>query len=99
MQTDSFADEVLEQMRSELDRADEALLDALRRRIECCTRIGHHKREHGVPMMQPHRIGIVQRRAEEFGNQHGLDTKFLRCLYDLIIEETCRLETLIIEKV
>ncbi|MCW7537012.1 chorismate mutase family protein [Aquabacterium sp. A7-Y] len=98
MPTNSTTDEVLEKLRAELDRIDEEFLEVLCRRIECCSRIGHHKREHDVPMMQPHRIGLVHRRAEEFAIKHGLNSKFLRNLYDLIIEETCRLETLIIGK-
>ena len=47
-------------LRAELDRVDVELLDALRARVGCCRRIAHHKRDHGVPMMQPHRIDVVQ---------------------------------------
>jgi chorismate mutase len=47
-------------------------------------------------MMQPHRIGIVQRRAEEFAAVNGLRAEFLRSVYELLIEEACRLEDEII---
>lgn len=47
-------------------------------------------------MMQPHRIGIVQRRAAAYGEQHGVDRDFLRHLYEVIITETCRVEDLVI---
>jgi chorismate mutase len=43
-------------------------------------------------MMQPHRIGIVQRRAEAYAIEHGISPEFLQALYDRIIEETCRIE-------
>jgi len=85
-------------LRAELDRVDFELLDALRARVDCCRRIAHHKRDHGVPMMQPHRIGVVQRRAAQYAEVSGLDRAFLRRLYDLIIEETCRIENLIINE-
>ncbi|MFE3637038.1 chorismate mutase family protein [Streptomyces sp. NPDC059168] len=83
-------------LRAELDAIDERLLDVLRARIEKCVEIGHFKRENNVPMMQPHRIGIVQERAARFGATHGIDQEFLRTLYNLIIEETCRVEDLVI---
>ena len=49
-------------------------------------------------MMQPHRIDVVQRRAARYAEMNGLDRAFLRRLYDLIIEETCRIENLIINE-
>ncbi|MFG3407801.1 chorismate mutase family protein [Streptomyces sp. NPDC048142] len=85
----------IEDLRAQLDAIDERLLQELRARIELCVEIGHFKREHHVPMMQPHRIGIVQERAARFGDQHGISQEFLRRLYELIIEETCRVEDLV----
>ncbi|MBB5803625.1 chorismate mutase [Saccharothrix ecbatanensis] len=96
---DDDADRQLEDLRAELDRIDFRFLDILRERIELCVRIAEHKREHGVPMMQPHRIGVVQRRAAEYGREHGVDVDFLRNLYDLVIAETCRVEDLVIGNV
>ena len=74
MTTTSTAGEAgLTVLRGELDAIDGQLLEILRARIECCVRIAEHKREHGVPMMQPHRIGLVQERAARFGAEHGID--------------------------
>jgi chorismate mutase-like protein len=64
-----------------------ALLDRLRERIECCVEIAHFKREHGVPMMQPYRIGVVQERAVRYAEKHGIDKDSLRRLYGLVIGE------------
>jgi chorismate mutase len=86
------ATDTLEALRARLDGIDVTLLETLRQRIGLCIEIALYKREHGVPMMQPHRIGVVQRRAAEYGAEHGIDTEFLRRLYDLIIAETCRVE-------
>ncbi|MEV6314529.1 chorismate mutase family protein [Streptomyces sp. NPDC051776] len=98
MTTTSTAGEAgLTVLRGELDAIDGQLLDTLRARIECCVRIAEHKREHDVPMMQPHRIGLVQERAARYGAEHGIDGAFLRRLYELIIEETCRVENLVID--
>ncbi|GGV87235.1 hypothetical protein GCM10015535_36550 [Streptomyces gelaticus] len=97
MTTTSNAEVALAGLRAELDLVDVTLLDTLKSRIDLCVRIAEHKREHGVPMMQPHRIGVVQERAARYGAEHGIDGTFLRRLYDLIIEETCRVEDLVID--
>jgi chorismate mutase len=88
--------EDLESLRAQLDALDQVLLDTVRDRIRCCIRIADVKRRHGVPMMQPHRIEIVQQRAASYGAEHGVDATFLQRLYDLIIAETCRVEDLVI---
>lgn len=86
----------LETLRAELDRIDAEFLGALGARVEVCRSIAHYKREHAVPMMQPHRIGVVQQRAARFAEANDLDPTFMKQLYDLIISETCRIEDLII---
>jgi chorismate mutase len=74
------------------------MLAALGARVAVCRSIAHYKREHGVPMMQPHRINVVQQRAARFAEANGLDLSFMKQMYDLIIAETCRIEDLIIER-
>ena len=88
--------EQLERLRAQLDALDQDLLDTVRDRIRCCVRIAEVKRRHGVAMMQPHRIAIVHDRAAAYAAAHGVDPEFLDRLYDLIIDETCRVEDLVI---
>jgi chorismate mutase-like protein len=88
--------ENLGSLRAHLDALDQVLLDTVRDRIRCCVRIAEVKRRHSVPMMQPQRIAIVQRRAEAYASEHGIHADFLQRLYDLIIDETCRIEDLVI---
>ncbi|WP_232490873.1 chorismate mutase family protein [Mycobacterium dioxanotrophicus] len=88
--------DTLETLRADLDRIDAEFLRALGARVAVCRNIAQYKREHGVPMMQPHRIGVVQQRAARFAEANGLDQAFMKQLYDLIIGETCRIEDLII---
>ena len=89
--------DTLETLRAELDRIDAEFLGALGARVNVCRSIAYYKRKHGVPMMQPHRIGVVQQRAARFAEANGLDLTFMKQLYDLIIGETCRIEDLIID--
>jgi chorismate mutase-like protein len=90
--------DALETLRDQLDGVDGRLLDCLRERIECCVAIARVKQAASVPMMQPGRIGLVQQRAARYAAEHGIDGDFLRRLYDLIITETCRVETLVMAK-
>lgn len=87
----------LEMLRADLDRIDAEFLEALGARVAVCRSIARYKREHGVPMMQPHRINVVQARAARYAEANGLDPTFMKQLYDLIITETCRIEDLIID--
>jgi chorismate mutase len=91
------AAEDLERLRARLDALDRVLLDAVRDRIRCCACIADVKRRHGVPMMQPHRVAFVQRRAASYAAEHGIDVQFMQSLYQLIIEETCRVEDVVID--
>ena len=88
--------DALEQLRAKLGAIDEAFLDHLRQRLECCVEIARVKKANGVPMMQPHRIGVAQQRAARYGAEHGISQEFLRRLYEVIIDETCRIEDLVI---
>ncbi|MGK5113675.1 MULTISPECIES: chorismate mutase [unclassified Geodermatophilus] len=80
-------------LRIRLDSIDEALLDRLRERLECCRAIAAVKERHGLPMMQPDRIEFVRRRASRYATDHGLDAGFVERLYALILAEACRLES------
>lgn len=84
--------ENLDELRTQLQEIDKQLLSVIRDRLVLCSRIGEFKRNNKVPMMQPQRIQIVHDRAAAFAKGNGINPIFLRRLYDLIIEETCRLE-------
>jgi chorismate mutase len=87
----------LQTLRVELDRIDQRLLNLIRERLDCCARIGMLKKHAAIPMMQPQRVGLVHARAEEYGRRNGINTLFLRQIYDVMIQETCRLEDAIIQ--
>ncbi|QCQ91126.1 chorismate mutase family protein [Rhodococcus sp. SGAir0479] len=86
----------LRDLRAELDAIDARLLEDIRARIDVCVRIADVKRRQGIPMMQPHRVGLVQDRAERYARENGLSPDFLRRLYEVMITETCRVEDAVI---
>lgn len=92
------ADAALAPLRAQLDAIDEHLLVLLRERLDCCVAIAEVKRRIGVPMMQPHRIESVMQRAVRFGAEHDISSEFLCRLFTLIIDETCRVEDIVIAR-
>jgi len=90
-QTDALAS-----FRERIDRVDEQLLGALAERISICREVADHKREQGIPMMQPARVAAVEERWAELAAERGLDAGFARTLARAVIGEGCRVEDAII---
>lgn len=87
----------LQGLRAELDALDNQLVITLAKRLQQCDLIARVKREHGIPMMQPHRIDYVRERCAALGRAHDVSPDFIVDIYKLIIAETCRREDLIID--
>jgi chorismate mutase len=79
-------------MRSNLDQIDDLLLRTVRDRINLVVRIGQHKSDNDIPVMQHARVSAVHERVAAFAAANGLNSDFLRSLYELLIDEACRLE-------
>jgi chorismate mutase-like protein len=91
------AHEKLEKFRAELDAIDTQVIEVLARRFRTCCIIADYKRKNGINMMQPHRILSVKQRTAKMGAERGISVEFLDKLYDLIIEEACRIEIDVME--
>ncbi|MEU5843661.1 chorismate mutase [Rhodococcus sp. NPDC047139] len=86
----------LADLRAELDDIDGALLDGIRARLEVCGRVAELKHRHGLDVLQPGRMEVVHRRAQDYARRHGLSGEFVRSLYTLLIDEACRVEDRIV---
>ena len=82
----------LASFRERIDRVDEQLLSALAERTAICREVAEHKREQGIPMMQPDRVAAVEARWAELAAQRGLDEDFARSLARAVVAENCRIE-------
>lgn len=85
-------------LRQQLNSLDEQLVRLLGRRYEICRAAARHKREHGIPMMQPSRVAEVKERCARMAGEHDVDPDFVRRLYGMIIDEACRMESEIIDR-
>jgi 4-amino-4-deoxychorismate mutase len=82
----------LEPFRRRLDRIDAQIAGLLGERFEVCREVAHHKREHGIAMMQPQRVAQVRARYLQRGAEAKLPQDFTAALFDLLIGATCKLE-------
>jgi chorismate mutase-like protein len=89
----------ISQYRDELDRLDDQLLSVLAQRLNICREIGLVKLAAKMSVDQPDRVKYVKERAATVAEQLGVDSQFAVQIYDLIIEETCRIEDEVVNHV
>jgi 4-amino-4-deoxychorismate mutase len=87
----------LDNYRREIDTLDAQIIEALGQRFEVCMRIAQFKKEQVIPMMQYGRVEEVRQRCRNLSMQHGVNPDLVAELYRLIIDESCRMETAIID--
>lgn len=87
----------LEPFRRRLDRLDDQIAQLLGERFQVCREIAHHKREHGIPMMQPDRVAAVRARYLARGAEVELPPDFSEALFELLIAATCKMEDELID--
>ena len=84
--------------RRELNSVDEQIIRLLGRRYEICRAVGHYKRQHDIPMMQPGRVAEVKERCARMARENHVNPEFAVRLFGMIIDEACRMEDEIIEQ-
>lgn len=89
--------EQLTAYRESIDAIDEQLIELLGRRYAVCRDVARLKRQRNIPMMQTGRVEQVKARCAALAERHGVDPRFVRDLYGLIIDEACRIEDQIID--
>jgi len=83
--------------RRRIDSIDQKLIELLEARFRCCLAVGELKRHYAVPVMQPSRVQEVTDRAAAAGAMRGMSPDFARRVWQLIIDEACRMERDLVE--
>lgn len=86
----------MENYRVQLDELDNEIVALILKRMSVCEEIGHYKKAHNIPMMQPHRVQFVKKKAARLAEAAQLNPQFMEAIYTLIIQEACELQTKII---
>lgn len=83
----------LEMLRKKIDRIDHQLLETLATRMQIVDKIGEYKRDNKVTILQLERWAKIMKDRIPFGTAHELNSEFVKSLFDLIHEESIRLQT------
>lgn len=79
--------ERVERLRAEIERIDRTLVKEMGRRLEVARRVGHAKREAGVPLQDPSREAEVVRQVGALAREIGLDEDTVRHVFRCLIRQ------------
>ena len=87
---ESITTESLTELRSQIDKLDDELLELLTRRMRVSRDIGQYKKEHNMPVLQTQRYEELLARRAGQAEQVGMDREFMRTVLQAIHEESIR---------
>lgn len=96
---DSYPEELLSELRAEVDIMDDLLLWALSNRMELSGRIASVKTTRKMAALQPNRWNQVMDRVTSTGKQSGLRADFIKKLYNAIHKESLSVQNELIVRV
>lgn len=88
----------LEDLRRQIDRIDYELLQILAARTSIVDKIGEYKRDNNVTVLQLERWAQILNDRIPYGEHHGLNGEFVHQLYELIHNESLRLQNAILNE-
>lgn len=83
----------LQILRNKIDKIDHQLIEVLAQRMKVVDKIGEYKREHEVTILQLERWAQILNDRIPYGKELDLDSDFVTKLYNLIHDESIRIQT------
>lgn len=90
--------ESLETLRRQIDECDGALIELLSKRMRVCREIGQYKREHNMTPVQTDRYTEILDKRGAQGVLCGMDSTFMKTVFEAIHEESVRQQIDIMNK-
>jgi chorismate mutase len=87
----------LELLRSRIDVIDKELLELLSSRVEIVKQIGQYKKENNVTALQINRWTELMEKRVSLGEKLNLNPTFVKILFQLIHEDSVRMQTEIMD--
>lgn len=91
-------EQIIEEIRAQIDEADREIIDALARRFSLVDRIGAYKKENNVAIFQISRWKEVFETRQEWGKSLQLDEEFIKDIFRLIHQESIKTQTKIFDE-
>lgn len=82
----------IKQLRARIDAIDESLIALIRSRMTLSEKIGHYKKDHNIAVLQTARWDDLMEQVIWKGNTEGLEPRFLQALFNVIHEESIRIQ-------
>jgi chorismate mutase len=89
----------LQELRDVIDQLDEEIAQKLGSRMDIAERIGDHKREHNVAILQPERWERILKRQMKLAQELGLSPEFIQEFMDAIHRESIRRQSMAPENI
>ncbi|MBO4786375.1 MAG: bifunctional 3-deoxy-7-phosphoheptulonate synthase/chorismate mutase type II [Prevotella sp.] len=95
---DTVTTEGISQLRKQIDELDNQVMDVLAKRMRVCREIGQYKKEHNMTVLQAQRYNEILDKRGAQGSLCGMDSEFIKKIYEAIHEESVRQQIEIINK-
>ena len=95
---DTVTTEGISQLRKQIDELDNQVMDVLAKRMRVCREIGQYKKEHNMTVLQAQRYNEILDKRGAQGTLCGMDSEFIKKIYEAIHEESVRQQIEIINK-
>ena len=90
--------ENLNELRGQIDDCDNNLIEVLAKRMRVCREIGTFKKEHDMTILQTSRYNEILDKRGAQGSLCGMDSEFVKHIFEAIHEESVRQQMEIINK-
>lgn len=90
--------ENLNELRSQIDECDNQIIEIFSKRMRICREIGTFKKEHDMTILQTNRYNEILDKRGAQGALCGMDSEFIKHVFEAIHEESVRQQMEIINK-
>lgn len=82
--------ENLHELRNQIDECDNNIIEILSKRMRICREIGTYKKQHGITILQTGRYNEILDKRGAQGSLCGMDSDFIKSIFESIHEESVR---------
>ena len=94
----SVTTEGISALRKQIDELDNQLMELLAKRMRVCREIGQYKKEHNMTVLQTSRYNEILNKRGAQGSLCGMDSNFIKTIFEAVHEDSVRQQIEIINK-
>ena len=98
VRSETVTTEGIHELRKRIDELDNSLMELLAKRMRVCREIGQYKKEHNMTILQTVRYNEILDKRGAQGSLCGMDSEFVKEIFEHIHEESVRQQMEIINQ-